>query len=149
MFAPAEKFVAWFPTTIPTKSFSTISQLLEDHLDHPVIDGVHLGMEFQTGHAVADIDERCARVLSDDLVLFLQIGQEDDPWIRLQLHIILLLEVIESKGRPPSSDRRIQQPFFSISSIFLGTFFLSFFMTSTASRTPMASQVSKGPSWWL
>ena len=27
MFAPAEKFVAWFPTTIPTKSFSTMSQL--------------------------------------------------------------------------------------------------------------------------
>ncbi|OQC22463.1 MAG: hypothetical protein BWX71_02427 [Deltaproteobacteria bacterium ADurb.Bin072] len=40
-------------------------------------------------------------------------------------------------------------PFFSISSTFLGTFFFIFFMISTDSFTPTASQDSKGPRAWL
>jgi len=65
-----------------------------DHLDHAVIHGVHLRMKLQAGDAVPDVDQRRAFVLLDELVLVLQIGQQDDPGIRFQLDIPLLLEVV-------------------------------------------------------
>jgi hypothetical protein len=52
-------------------------------------------MEFQTDDPVADVDEGRARIPFDYLVLLFELGKQDDPGIRLQFHIILLVEIVE------------------------------------------------------
>ncbi|OPY93124.1 MAG: hypothetical protein A4E73_00438 [Syntrophaceae bacterium PtaU1.Bin231] len=66
----------------------------EDHLDHLIVDGVHLRVEFQTGHAVADIDERCGGILLDQLLGTLEGGQDNDLRVRFDQDIALLLEIV-------------------------------------------------------
>ena len=65
-----------------------------NHLDHAVVDGIHLGMEFQTGHTVTDINQTGAGIFLNDLLLFFQRGQEDDLRIFLDLHIALGCKII-------------------------------------------------------
>ena len=40
--------------------------------NHIVIDGIHLGMEFQTGDTVTDIDKCGGGIFFNDLLSFLQ-----------------------------------------------------------------------------
>ena len=65
-----------------------------EHVDHRTVDGVHLGVELQAGHAVADVHERCGDVLLNDLLPVLQRRQQDDSRIGLQEHVALFLEVV-------------------------------------------------------
>ena len=48
-----------------------------DHADDVITQGIHLGMEFETGDAVADVHEGCALVSGDEFLSFLERGQED------------------------------------------------------------------------
>ncbi len=66
----------------------------EQHGDDVLVDGVHLGVELEAGHAVAHVDEARAGVLADDLLALLEGRQDDDLGVLGELHVVLLREVV-------------------------------------------------------
>jgi len=70
--------------------FATLVDQLDDH----IVQGVHLRMELQAGHAVADIHQRGAGISGDHHLALLQGGQEDDSGVLADLHVILRFKVV-------------------------------------------------------
>ena len=68
--APAEKFGASLPTTSARKFGRRFLDARLEHLDRVAADGVHLRVELDAEHAVAEIDQARAGVPADDAAAF-------------------------------------------------------------------------------
>jgi hypothetical protein len=67
----------------------------EDHAHNVFAHGIHLGVEFKAGHAVAEIDERGALVPCHQLVPVFERRKKDDPGFDGNRLVILGSDIIE------------------------------------------------------
>ena len=124
-------------------------QGLRDKPDDVAADRVHLGMEFDAGDAVAQVDQRRAGILLDHAVGFLRDLDRPHAWRKLSLVHTCRFRDPNTCGPSAVWDRprtRTSCPEASSFSTFGGTGCSSFFMRATVASTPAASHSSKGPS---
>ena len=95
--APAEKFGASLPIDQRLAALRGFLHAGLQHLDRVAADGVHLRVELNGDHAVAEVDQARAGVLLDDAVLFLRRPQD------LQVGRGRLDETSRKRASPPSS----------------------------------------------
>ena len=64
------------------------------HLGQRFVNRIHLGMEFQAGHAVTDVNKGGTFVFLNNLAAAFEIGQQNDLGVFINLGIALLFKVV-------------------------------------------------------